>query len=57
MTERVALVLASSTGGIGRHVASLAEGLGRRDCEVTVYGPAATEAHFDFTGHGAGFVA
>jgi glycosyltransferase involved in cell wall biosynthesis len=51
---RVALVLAASTGGIGRHVASLAAGLVRRGAEVTVIGPAATGERFDF---GAGFVA
>jgi glycosyltransferase involved in cell wall biosynthesis len=53
--RRVALVLASSTGGIGRHVASLAEGLTRLGSQVTVFGPAETEAHFDFTGRGARF--
>jgi glycosyltransferase involved in cell wall biosynthesis len=53
---RVALVLASSTGGIGRHVASLAAGLAARGSEVTVYGPAATRAHFGFGATGAGFV-
>src|SRR5581483_2470547 len=56
-SPRVALVLASSTGGIGRHVASLAEGLVRLGCDVAVYGPAATEAHFGFTGYGARFTA
>src|SRR5204863_7045902 len=30
MSKRVALVLGSSTGGIGQHVASLARGLARR---------------------------
>jgi glycosyltransferase involved in cell wall biosynthesis len=54
--RRVALVLASSTGGIGRHVASLAEGLTRGGFEVAVLGPAPTEALFDFTGKGARFV-
>jgi glycosyltransferase involved in cell wall biosynthesis len=55
MTRHVALVLASSTGGIGRHVASLAEGLARGGWEVTVFGPAPTGALFDFTGRGARF--
>ncbi|OLB65957.1 MAG: glycosyltransferase [Actinobacteria bacterium 13_2_20CM_2_72_6] len=50
MSQRVALVLASSTGGIGQHVASLARGLSRRGFEVTVIGPGATGDRFDFTG-------
>jgi len=53
VSSRVALVLAGSTGGIGRHVASLAAGLTRHGCHVTVIGPAATGRHFDF---GAEFV-
>jgi glycosyltransferase involved in cell wall biosynthesis len=52
---RVALVLASSTGGIGRHVASLAAGLPGAGHEVIVYGPAAAEEQFRFTGSGVGF--
>jgi glycosyltransferase involved in cell wall biosynthesis len=55
--RRVALVLASSTGGIGRHVASLAAGLVAGGGEVRVFGPAATEELFGFTGLGAGFTA
>lgn len=55
-TGRVALVLAASTGGIGRHVASLAEGLTRAGAHVTVYGPDATEETFGFTARGASFV-
>ncbi len=52
--RRVALVLASSTGGIGRHVASLVAGLA--PCaDVTVYGPADTERQFAFTASGARF--
>lgn len=39
---RLLLVLAESTGGIGRHVAALARGLPERGVEVTVCGPAAT---------------
>ncbi|MDT5035330.1 MAG: hypothetical protein QOE03_515, partial [Micromonosporaceae bacterium] len=54
--RRIALVLASSTGGIGRHVASLAGGLVRGGADVTVYGPADAERQFAFTGSGAGFV-
>jgi glycosyltransferase involved in cell wall biosynthesis len=53
---RVALVLASSTGGIGRHVSSLASGLAARGVIVTVYAPEATGRQFDFTSVGAAFV-
>jgi len=53
---RVALVLATSTGGVGRHVRSLAAGLPAHGAEVTVCGPAGTEASFGFTGTGARFV-
>jgi glycosyltransferase involved in cell wall biosynthesis len=56
MSWRVALVLASSAGGIGRHVASLTAGLVARGATVVVCGPAATQARFDFTGTGAAFV-
>ena len=52
---RVALVLASSTGGIGRHVASLVEGLVRDGYEVSVHGPAATDERFGFAERGAAF--
>ena len=52
----VALVLASSTGGIGRHVASLAAGLVAAGHTVTVYGPEATGQQFDFEGLGTAFV-
>jgi glycosyltransferase involved in cell wall biosynthesis len=53
----VALVLASSTGGIGRHVASLAAGLVTAQATVTVYGPAATDERFGFSARaGADFV-
>lgn len=54
---RVALVLASSTGGIGRHVASLASGLRRADHDVTVYGPVATNGQFGFEALGVRFAA
>jgi glycosyltransferase involved in cell wall biosynthesis len=53
---RVALVLASSTGGIGRHVASLAAGLAAAGDDVTVFGPAATGEQFGFAALGATFV-
>ncbi len=53
----VALVLASSTGGIGRHVASLAAGLVSGGHNVTVYGPESAGRQFGFTEAGAAFVA
>ena len=52
----VALVLASSTGGVGQHVASLARGLVAAGCEVLVCGPVATDELFGFAGSGATFV-
>jgi glycosyltransferase involved in cell wall biosynthesis len=52
----VAQVLASSTGGIGRHVASLTRGLVATGCKVLVCGPAATDEQFGFTTAGADFV-
>ncbi|MCP2328641.1 glycosyltransferase involved in cell wall biosynthesis [Hamadaea flava] len=52
----VALVLATSTGGIGQHVAALAGGLAQAGCAVTVIGPAMTEARFGFTERGAQFI-
>ena len=55
-TLRLALVLASSTGGIGRHVSSLASGLAGRGIAVTVYAPEATGRQFDFSSLGAAFV-
>lgn len=51
----VALVLASSTGGIGQHVASLARALVATGTAVTVCGPAQTEQQFGFTAAGATF--
>ena len=45
----VLLVLATSTGGVGRHVQSLAAGLAAR-FTVTVAAPAATLAAFDLPG-------
>jgi glycosyltransferase involved in cell wall biosynthesis len=52
----VVLVLASSTGGVGQHVASLARGLVAAGSSVTVCGPAATQELFDFVAAGARFV-
>ncbi|SBT40295.1 glycosyltransferase family 4 protein [Micromonospora narathiwatensis] len=51
----VALVLASSTGGVGQHVRSVAKGLTAAGVSVLVCGPAATQDQFDFTGVGARF--
>jgi glycosyltransferase involved in cell wall biosynthesis len=48
-------VLASSTGGIGRHVASLAAGLAAAGVEVGVHAPAATENQFAFSAAGPAF--
>jgi glycosyltransferase involved in cell wall biosynthesis len=53
----VALVLASSTGGVGQHVASLARGLVTGGATVTVCGPAATDERFRFSESGARFEA
>ncbi|MGH3728375.1 MAG: glycosyltransferase family 4 protein [Micromonosporaceae bacterium] len=52
---RVALVLATSTGGVGRHVRSLAGGLASAGYDVTVCGPWETQERFDFTGGGVRF--
>jgi glycosyltransferase involved in cell wall biosynthesis len=55
--RRIALVLASSTGGIGRHVATLVSGLTAAGDAVDVYGPAATDEQFGFADRGARFTA
>lgn len=47
---RVALVLATSTGGIGAHVADLAHRLAADGATVTVCGPAVTNERFAFAG-------
>jgi glycosyltransferase involved in cell wall biosynthesis len=52
----VALVLGSSTGGVGQHVVSLARGLVAAGCRVVVCGPLATEEQFGFLTVGADFV-
>ncbi|MQY08460.1 glycosyltransferase family 4 protein [Actinomadura macrotermitis] len=52
---RVALVLGTSAGGVGRHVRSVAAGLAARGARVVVCGPAATEELFGFTAAGARF--
>jgi glycosyltransferase involved in cell wall biosynthesis len=53
---RVALVLASSTGGVGKHVESLATALLAGGTNVTVLGPATTDTQFGFAALGATFV-
>jgi glycosyltransferase involved in cell wall biosynthesis len=55
-TGTLVLVLASSTGGVGQHVASLARQLSAGGATVTVCGPAATDALFGFTALGARFI-
>lgn len=57
VSRRVALVLATSTGGVGVHVRSLAQGLIGRGWAVDVVGPEATEELFRFTDTGASFSA
>jgi glycosyltransferase involved in cell wall biosynthesis len=52
---RVALVLGTSAGGVGRHVYSVAAGLTARGAHVVVLGPPETEELFGFTGTGARF--
>ncbi|WP_232248421.1 glycosyltransferase family 4 protein [Streptacidiphilus rugosus] len=52
---KAVLVLAGTTGGIGAHVRSLAEGLSAHGVEVTVCGPAETDELFGFSGAGARF--
>ncbi|MFA1551206.1 glycosyltransferase family 4 protein [Actinomadura chokoriensis] len=52
---RVALVLGTSAGGVGRHVRSVAQGLAGRGARVLVCGPAGTEEQFGFGGAGARF--
>jgi len=51
----VTLVLATSTGGVGAHVASLARGLGSDGWQVNVCGPQATDDLFGFSREGASF--
>jgi glycosyltransferase involved in cell wall biosynthesis len=53
--RRVALVLATSTGGVGAHVRSLAGELAAAGDRVAVLGPAETEQRFAFSAVGAGF--
>ncbi|WP_376774153.1 glycosyltransferase [Nonomuraea muscovyensis] len=53
---RVAFVVGTTSGGTGRHVRMLAEGLVRRGHQVLVVGPRSVEERFAFTGAGARFV-
>lgn len=52
---RVALVLGTSAGGVGRHVRSVAAGLAARGARVLVCGPASTDELFGFGGPGVRF--
>jgi glycosyltransferase involved in cell wall biosynthesis len=52
---RIALVLGTSGGGVGRHVAALAAGLVGAGHDVLVVGPSETEATFGFAATGATF--
>ncbi|MGW4474615.1 glycosyltransferase family 4 protein [Nonomuraea sp. NPDC004354] len=52
---RVAFVLGTTSGGTGRHVRMLAEGLLRRGHRVVVIGPPSVEEQFGFRAAGAGF--
>ncbi|MEV6527277.1 glycosyltransferase family 4 protein [Longispora sp. NPDC051575] len=45
---KIALVLATSTGGVGKHVASLVEGLTAAGHRVVVFGPRAVGERFGF---------
>ncbi|HEX6469605.1 MAG TPA: glycosyltransferase family 4 protein [Streptosporangiaceae bacterium] len=54
---RVALVLATSAGGVGPHVRSVAAGLAERGGHVAVLGPAPTDELFGFTAAGTRFEA
>ncbi|MEV6152205.1 glycosyltransferase family 4 protein [Nonomuraea sp. NPDC052129] len=53
---RVAFVLGTTSGGTGRHVRMLVEGLIRRGHRVVVVGPASVEEQFSFGEAGARFV-
>ncbi|WP_245765513.1 glycosyltransferase family 4 protein [Nonomuraea jiangxiensis] len=53
----MAFVLGTTSGGTGRHVRTLVEGLVRRGHQVLVAGPESVEEQFGFVGAGARFVA
>ena len=52
---KVALVLATTAGGLGRHVRSVADGLRARGAKVVVLGPSSADALFGFTASGTAF--
>jgi glycosyltransferase involved in cell wall biosynthesis len=52
---KASIVLATSTGGMGTHVASLVERLPALGIDIAVVSPAATETQFGFRARGAGF--
>ncbi len=52
---RVAFVLGTTSGGTGRHVLMLVEGLVRRGHQVLVVGPRSVEEQFGFAAAGARF--
>src|SRR4051794_16627279 len=52
----VLLLVGPTSGGIGRHVHALGGALVARGHRVTVVGPAATDAVFDWSGMGATFL-
>ncbi|MEU0571133.1 glycosyltransferase family 4 protein [Nonomuraea sp. NPDC005983] len=53
---RVAFVLGTTSGGTGRHVRMLVEGLVRRGHQVLVAGPRSVEEQFSFASAGGRFV-
>ncbi len=53
--RRICLVVATTTGGTGRHVQVLAAALVESGARVTVCGPADTDDRFGFSRLGAGF--
>ena len=55
--RRIALTLATSTGGVGAHVRALIGPLAATGAQVSVHGPAATEELFGFRAAGGRFVA
>ncbi|MFW6642292.1 glycosyltransferase family 4 protein [Nocardiopsis algeriensis] len=55
MNARIALVVGSSSGGVGRHVHSLGRGLLRQGHRVAVLGPAEAEREFSFGESGLRF--
>lgn len=54
--RRIALVLGTSSGGVGRHVLAVVHEAVRRGADVVVAGPSATDATFAFSTAGARFV-